>query len=212
MAVASVPAAGLAYRGVYMGRVPPVSGIRRRLQDQEGGAQKGNNTAIDQRLAELRAEKSAELRKRGMSIGGRSLEENREIMQLRSRDSEVRGHEAAHMSAGGSYIRGGATFSYQKGPDGHEYATGGEVSIDTSPIPGKPAETIAKMQTVRAAALAPSEPSGADAAVAAAASQAMAEAAAEQAARNSQTSAYAAENQKAAGTDALPGSLIDIAV
>ncbi len=111
------------------------------------------------------------------------------VRELRGRDSEVRAHEAAHVAAGGRFVRGGASFSLQRGPDGRMYAVGGEVGIDTSPIPGNPAATAAKMRTVRAAALAPAEPSGADHSVAAAASQEEARALAELAAKRSEEAA-----------------------
>lgn len=91
------------------------------------------------------------------------------LLALKKRDREVRQHEQAHMAAGGQLILGGATYRYQQGPDGQRYAVGGEVSIDTSP--GRtPQETLAKAQTIRAAALAPMNPSGADRAAAAKAS------------------------------------------
>ena len=98
------------------------------------------------------------------------------VEQLKERDQQVRAHEQAHMAAGGQYVRGGASYSYQNGPDGKRYAVGGEVSIDTSPISGNPDATINKMMAVRAAALAPAEPSGQDMSVAAAATQQMANA------------------------------------
>lgn len=98
-------------------------------------------------------------------------EERSFLQMLRHRDQEVRAHEAAHVAAGGPYIRGGANFVFQNGPDGRLYAIGGEVSIDTSPVPNDPRATILKMQTVRRAALAPSQPSGADMTVASTASQ-----------------------------------------
>jgi hypothetical protein len=102
--------------------------------------------------------------------------EYRELQELKQRDREVRQHEQAHVAAGGAYVRGGASFSYQRGPDGRQYATGGEVQIDTSPISGDPEATIRKMQTVQRAALAPAEPSPQDRRVAADAAQAQAEA------------------------------------
>lgn len=98
----------------------------------------------------------------------------REINQLRARDREVRSHEAAHIAAGGSHIRGAASFTYETGPDGKQYAVAGEVPIDVSPVANNPQATISKMAAVRAAALAPSEPSSADVAVANAANQAIA--------------------------------------
>lgn len=96
------------------------------------------------------------------------------VETLKKADSEVRAHEMAHIAAGGGYITSGATFSYQKGPDGKNYAVGGEVGIDTSPVPGDPEATLRKMRRVRAAALAPAQPSSQDLKVASnAASQAV---------------------------------------
>lgn len=94
-----------------------------------------------------------------------------ELAQLKATDAAVRAHEAAHVGAGGSYVQGGASFTYQEGPDGKQYAIGGEVAIDTAPVPGDPQATISKMLTVRSAALAPADPSAADRAVAASAAQ-----------------------------------------
>ena len=105
--------------------------------------------------------------------------EYRELQELKQRDREVRQHEQAHVAAGGQYVRGGANFSYERGPDGKQYATGGEVSIDTSEIPDDPEATIRKMQVVRKAAMAPAEPSAQDRSVAAEAAMAESEARAE---------------------------------
>ncbi|MBL1278515.1 MAG: hypothetical protein COB30_020775 [Ectothiorhodospiraceae bacterium] len=106
-------------------------------------------------------------------------EDKRVIAQLKTSDREVRAHEAAHLAAAGGLARGGASFTYQAGPDGRRYAVGGEVSIDTSPVRDDPQATIQKAQTIRAAALAPANPSGADRSVAAAAGQLEASARAE---------------------------------
>ncbi len=93
-----------------------------------------------------------------------------EIAKLRERDREVRAHEQAHIAASGGLAKGGATFSFQRGPDGKQYAVGGEVNIDTSPVSGNPEATIRKAKQIRAAALAPADPSAQDRAVAASAS------------------------------------------
>lgn len=216
MAITPVSAIG----GGQLGRLQPVS---------ENRPQRGE---LERRLAEFSEgskaseEKRATARKRLAASGENSLETARVLAGLRARDSQVRGHEAAHVAVGGRYVRGGASFSYQKGPDGRQYAVGGEVGIDTAPVPGKPAETVAKMQTVRAAALAPSDPSAADNAVAAAASQMMAEAIAELAAQRAElaarpataAAAYGAEKGKGGGAGAGPagrplgraGGLVDL--
>ena len=96
-----------------------------------------------------------------------SDEEQQEVTELKQRDREVRAHEQAHLSAAGPYARGGAQYDYESGPDGHRYATGGEVSIDTAPVRDDPAATIQKARVVKRAALAPAEPSAQDRRVAA---------------------------------------------
>lgn len=100
-----------------------------------------------------------------------SEEEKQVIDQLKARDREVRAHEAAHKGAAGSLAHGAATFSYEAGPDGKRYAVGGEVSIDTSAVPGNPQATIVKAQIIYRAATAPAQPSSQDRSVAAMASQ-----------------------------------------
>lgn len=108
-----------------------------------------------------------------------SDQERQTIRQLKSRDQVVRAHEAAHVAAGGSLVRGGANFSFQRGPDGVQYAIGGEVSIDTSKVNGDPQASLRKAEQIRAAALAPAEPSSQDRAVAAKAAKMAIEARAE---------------------------------
>jgi SprA-related family len=97
--------------------------------------------------------------------------EVRELSNLKQRDREVRAHEQAHIIAGGQYVRGGAHYEYQKGPDGRSYAIGGEVQIDSSKIPGDPEATARKMAAIKRAAMAPAEPSGQDRSIASRASR-----------------------------------------
>ena len=96
-----------------------------------------------------------------------SPEAQQQLRELKLRDAEVRAHESAHMAAGGGHVNGGAGYTYQKGPDGRQYAIGGHVSIDASSVPGDPEASREKAQQVRRAALAPGEPSGQDRQVAA---------------------------------------------
>lgn len=95
--------------------------------------------------------------------------EQREIDELEARDQEVRAHEQAHARVGGQYA-GSPSYEFETGPDGKRYAVGGEVSIDISEE-NTPEETVRKMQQVRAAALAPAEPSPQDLRVAGEATQ-----------------------------------------
>ncbi|GAA5182951.1 hypothetical protein GCM10025771_33410 [Niveibacterium umoris] len=105
-------------------------------------------------------------------------EETQKLNELKARDREVREHEQAHISAGGALIRGGASYKYETGPDGKQYAIGGDVSIDVSPGRNA-ADTIRRAEQIREAALAPKEPSAQDYSVAAQASGMQAKAQAE---------------------------------
>jgi len=97
-------------------------------------------------------------------------EQLQQVQQLAQTDRKVRAHEQAHLSAAADLVRAGPNFGYQTGPDNRQYAVSGEVSIDVSPA-STPQETITKAQRIRAAALAPADPSAQDNRVAALASR-----------------------------------------
>ena len=99
---------------------------------------------------------------------GLSPEAQAQVQSLKAMDQKVRQHEAAHQAAGAG-LTGGANYQYVRGPDGRQYAVSGEVSINTSSA-GTPEATLTKARQIRAAALAPADPSPQDRAVAAAAS------------------------------------------
>lgn len=87
------------------------------------------------------------------------------IAELKQRDQEVRRHEESHRNAAGA-LASAPQYTYEQGPDGNLYATGGHVDINMSK--GRtPEETIQKAQTIRRAALAPEDPSTQDQKVAA---------------------------------------------
>jgi len=117
-----------------------------------------------------------------------SPEAKRMLESLKARDKEVRAHEAAHLAAAGGIAKGGAQFSMQRGPDGNNYAVGGEVSVDTSSVPNNPQATIAKARQIASAALAPADPSPQDRSVAARARQMETNAAAELASKSNESS------------------------
>lgn len=136
----------------------------------------------------------------GQVAGKKELsdEEKAQLQKLKARDLQVRQHEQAHMAAGSGLITSSASFSYEKGPDGVSYAVGGEVGISTSP--GRtPQETIQRAQQIRAAALAPADPSGQDRSVAAAAAKMEQQARAELAQQKTESGAV---------SDAGPGEKI----
>jgi len=115
----------------------------------------------------------------GQGRSERAFEEERQaaedqalIRRLSARDAEVRAHEAAHSAVGGQFA-GSPSFTFQRGPDGVDYAIGGEVRISIPQGGASPEATLRALEQVQAAALAPAEPSEQDRQVAAqAASQA----------------------------------------
>jgi hypothetical protein len=146
-----------------------------------------------------------------------------QIAELANRDREVRAHELAHVSVGGRYA-GAASFSYERGPDGRLYATGGEVSIDASAVPNDPQATLEKATVIQRAALAPADPSNTDRRVAAEAAALAAQARIEISTQRSAESSDAAPDQESnrlnrqiadsgAVTDsAQQGSILDLQV
>jgi hypothetical protein len=85
------------------------------------------------------------------------------LSKLKAVDTKVRAHEAAHQS--GPAASGGASFTYEKGPDGLMYAVGGEVPVRIE-TGSTPQETISNLQGVIATALAPADPSPQDLSIA----------------------------------------------
>ena len=94
--------------------------------------------------------------------------------------------------------KGGASFDYQRGPDGKLYAVGGEVSISTGAVSGDPEATLRKAEQIRSAALAPAQPSSQDRAVAAQAAMMAAQARSELAENRSEESGTNTEDKQQA--------------
>ena len=143
------------------------------IQERQQGGAEQNPEQNEQQQQDT--EKEA---KQKEQVAQQEQQDAEQIKELKARDIEVRIHEQAHSSVGGQHA-GSPSYEYQRGPDGTNYAVGGEVQIDVAEIAGDPRATIEKMQTVRAAALAPAEPSGADRSIAADATQKLAAAQAE---------------------------------
>ncbi|MFP3977785.1 putative metalloprotease CJM1_0395 family protein [Marinobacter sp. KMM 10035] len=164
--------------------------------------------AADENEAAGASRKSVEADATDKKVGGLDEAELKELTELKARDREVRAHEAAHQAVGGQYA-GAISLSYQRGPDGAQYAVGGEVSIDMSPVNGDPQATIEKMRVVRSAAMAPAEPSGQDRAVAAQAMQAMLQAQSELALEQKSTDSNADKPAAAASESDAASSVAE---
>jgi hypothetical protein len=179
--------------------------LPRRRMDSFAMEDLQEDLAAKQQTEEGRATQSS----RAGAIPGQetlSEEEQKQIEELKRRDAEVRAHEAAHLAAAGSLAIGGAQYSYQTGPDGKQYAIGGQVNLDTSPA-STPDATIAKAQQVQRAALAPSNPSPQDVKVAAQANQMMMEAQRDQMLESAESLGSSEDSGEVAGASATSASV-----
>jgi hypothetical protein len=157
--------------------------------DRKNGSSDERSSAEDflgkKAAAETEAEKDEALAKAPNGSlepdSQKELVEQKIINELKLRDQEVRTHELAHATVGGPST-GAPSYTFEVGPDGKKYAVGGEVSVDLSVVDGNPRATIAKMQKVYAAALAPADPSIQDTRVAASAARSILQAQSELAA------------------------------
>lgn len=180
--------------------------INENSKQQNEAQSEANNTELEENVESTEANRAAE--------NEEDSEENSEetelsdpqvqqqIQELATRDREVRTHELAHAAVGGAYA-GTPSYQYTQGPDGKRYVTDGEVSIDVSPIDGDPEATIAKLEQVSAAALAPAEPSTQDRRVASQASQIIAQA------REELSTQRAEEIQEAVSSEEESDSIIN---
>lgn len=163
--------------------VPLASGLDRRVAMTAGPpaspalAEDSSSATAESPAAVQRAAGSGDPREQPPGDPAEQAQQQRELLQVRQlagREREVIAHEQAHSAVGGRYA-GAPSYSYTRGPDGRSYISGGEVSIDVSPVPNDPEATLRKMEVVQRAALAPAEPSGQDLRVAAAARAELAE-------------------------------------
>jgi hypothetical protein len=83
------------------------------------------------------------------------------IDRLKSRDREVRAHEASHSTSPELIKIGSAQFDYTIGPDGKAYATGGKVTLTTGNA-RTPEEALSKAEALKKASMAPGAPSSQD--------------------------------------------------
>lgn len=134
--------------------------------------QGGNFSFSGQTTLSNNSGQSGNMQRSSQKSGGAANSEDpaveNEVRNLKEQERDVRVHENAHKSAGGPHA-GSVSYTYTRGSDGKMYITGGEVSIDVSEE-STPAATIRKMEQVKAAALAPADPSSQDQSVAAKAS------------------------------------------
>jgi hypothetical protein len=105
------------------------------------------------------------------------------IAEMERIESKVIAHETAHKAAAGQF-GGPVSYTYETGPDGKRYISGGSVPVHT-PATSDPEEALRNANQILRAALAPDGPSGQDLAVAAASARSAANARARIAAENS---------------------------
>lgn len=131
-------------------------------------------------------------------------EEEQVIAKLKDRDREVKAHEQAHIAAATGINVSAPSYDYQVGPDGKQYAIGGEVSISFTQS-SDPESNIANAEAMKASALAPAAPSGQDLSVARSADEIIAKARQDLAEQNGTKSG--SEETDGVGTDETSGNI-----
>jgi hypothetical protein len=178
-----LPLDALRVDNVQLPQVPEPAKLFPSAAEKEANAKSGQtseteqsiqykSTTNQQKIDASEQKSSSDAEKNSQQNSKLDPEEQQLIRQLSSRDREVRAHERAHSSVGGQFA-GAPQLAFERGPNGVQYAVSGEVSISTSEITGDPAATLAKLETVIRAALAPAEPSSQDIRVAASAAAAL---------------------------------------
>ena len=129
-------------------------------------------SSINQQIAVKKAELSSIDKKEdekslfenndSVNIVGKNYDEEdykRVLQKYKDLDSEVRTHEQTHSA--GAPTTAPINYSYQLGPDGKLYASGGNVRFDTS-IPNNPIEAEVKLDKLASAASGPAQLSFSD--------------------------------------------------
>ncbi len=101
-----------------------------------------------------------------IEVGTNNFDKNdyeRVLEKFKSIDANIRSHEQAHSSLTNTTTP--IQYTYQVGPDGKLYATGGHVRIDTS-IPNDPKAASAKLDQIKKSATANGDMSSADGTIA----------------------------------------------
>lgn len=143
-----------------------VDWAHQRLQVVGGYDHDRHVRALQQQIDDMIAR---ERRAKGTGAGVRVSEltqgEKQIVAQLKSRDREVRQHEARHYNMGRPFTQP-PRYWYVTGPDGRRYAVSGAVSFAFQQFSGDAVELLHQLSVLQRAALAPREPSSTDLAVA----------------------------------------------
>ena len=142
----------------------PVSATDEYIKSGENG-ENSNNRGVEE-TNENETEKPRAVEGENQNNAELSEDEQRQVDELKATDRKVRQHEMAHLAASQGIAMSGANFEYKRGPDGVNYAVGGDVKIDVSKE-STPEKTMDKARKIVTAALAPADPSPQDRQVAA---------------------------------------------
>jgi hypothetical protein len=127
-------------------------------QPGPNAASSGNPGRLDGTASLAQATSDPVSAKRGDQL---SAAERADLAKLQQRDQQVRQEEKAHAAVAGD-LAGPISYSYQRGPDGRQYAVGGSVGVQAKAVTGDPAEAERLSGRMAAAANAPTNTSAQD--------------------------------------------------
>lgn len=88
-------------------------------------------------------------------------QEQQQLAELKQTDAQVKAHEHAHKSTAAGLTTSGPNYEYETGPDGKKYAVAGDVNVSYQKS-SDPEVNLKNAQQLKAAALAPADPSSQD--------------------------------------------------
>lgn len=124
-------------------------------------------------------------------------QEQQQLAELKQTDAQVKAHEHAHKSTAAGLTTSGPNYEYETGPDGKKYAVAGDVNVSYQKS-SDPEVNLKNAQQLKAAALAPADPSSQDRKVAMQADREIAQARQEIMEEQNQTE----EEEETSGTSA----------
>src|SRR5574344_3094 len=105
--------------------------------------------------------KSTEQSKQNKSTDELTDSEKQQSTQLKITDAKVKAHENAHKAAAAGLSTDGPNYEYETGTKEKKYAVGGDVNVSYQHS-SDPQQNLQNAQTLKAAALAPADPSSQD--------------------------------------------------
>ena len=138
-----------------------LQGVSSYSEDDEAARASISSKALELYNAEQNSNSNSNEQSLDNSNKELTQQEKQEVAKLKATDAEVKAHENAHKAAAAGLRTSAPNYEYETGPDGKKYAVAGDVNISYQ-TSSDPEVNLKNAQQLKAAALAPAEPSSQD--------------------------------------------------